>query len=132
MFYLAQTYMCLEEYEESIKWYKKRVDAGGWVEEVFYSLLQIGHCYEQLANISSNKRNEMQNNTNLEQEEISDLINQEEELFAQSLLYLQKSWEYRPTRAEPLYHLARMHRIKSNNHLGLMYAITRKRNTIPK
>ena len=37
----------------------KRVEAGGWVEEVFYSLLRIGFCYEQLANRSANKQNEV-------------------------------------------------------------------------
>jgi glycosyltransferase involved in cell wall biosynthesis len=132
MFYLAQTYMFLGENQESIKWYKKRVDAGGWVEEVFYSLLQIGLCYEQLANISFYKRNEMQNNNSrLDQEEIGELINQEEGFFAQSLLYFQKAWEYRPTRAEPLYQLARMHRMKSNHYLGLMYALQGKEIPFP-
>ena len=125
LFYLAQTYMCLGDYKESIKWYKKRVEAKGWVEEVFYSLLQIGISYEQLANNSSNKLVEWQKKSKPEVE-IGDLINQKEEFFAKSLLYLQKAWEYRPTRAEPLYHLARIHRIQSNNHLGFMYAIQGK------
>ena len=35
------------------------MEAGGWVEEVFYSLLRIGFCYEQLANRSANKQNEV-------------------------------------------------------------------------
>nr|WP_246141065.1 glycosyltransferase [Bacillus marasmi] len=102
MFYLAQTHMCLEEYEESILWYKKRVEVGGWIEEIYYSLLQIGLCYERLANCSD------ENNC--------------EEYEALSILYLQKSWEYRATRAEPLYHLARIHRIRGNHHLGLLFA----------
>lgn len=112
MFYLAQTHMCLEEYEESILWYKKRVEVGGWIEESYYSLLQIGLCYERLANISN------------------DLV-KKEEFTALSLLYLQKSWEYRPSRAEPLYHLARIHRLKSNNHLGFLYACRGKEIPFP-
>lgn len=35
------------------------MEAGGWVEEVFYSLLRIGFCYEQLANRSANKQHEV-------------------------------------------------------------------------
>ncbi len=29
LFYLAQTYFHLSQFEDSIKWYKKRVEAGG-------------------------------------------------------------------------------------------------------
>ena len=41
MFYLAQTYHCLNEDEEALEWYKKRIAAGGWVEESWYSHLMI-------------------------------------------------------------------------------------------
>lgn len=68
LFYLAQTYMCLGEYKEAIKWYKKRVEAEGWAEEVFYSLLQIALCYEQLANNSSKKLNELQKDSRHQEE----------------------------------------------------------------
>lgn len=37
MFYLAQTYHCLNRHEEAIKWYAKRIAGGGWAEEVFYA-----------------------------------------------------------------------------------------------
>ncbi|NMD70461.1 glycosyltransferase [Bacillus sp. DNRA2] len=100
MFYLAQTHMCLGEYAESIHWYKKRIEVGGWVEEIYYSLLQIGLCYDFIANSTESN----------------------EESFALALHYFQKAWETRPTRAEPLYHLARLHRINSNHHLGLLFA----------
>ena len=53
MFYLAQTYHCLKRHDEAIKWYQKRIEAGGWVEEVWYShymiacnLLQLGKPIE--------------------------------------------------------------------------------------
>ncbi len=136
MFYLAQTYMCLGEYPESIEWYKKRVDSGGWVEEVFYSLMQIGLCYERMASFSSHKRdviikNAIGNPSKLDQEAIDTLNKEEEQFFALSYMYLQQAWNYRPTRAEPLYHLARLHRIKSNHHLGLMYALQGKEIPFP-
>ena len=41
MFYLAQTYHCLKRHDEAIKWYQKRIDAGGWVEEIWYSHYMI-------------------------------------------------------------------------------------------
>ena len=47
-FYLAQSYKDCGRHEEAIKYYKKRVDLGGWHEEVFYSLLTIGHLYNTL------------------------------------------------------------------------------------
>ncbi len=48
MFYLAQSYHCLGKNEEAIKWYKARVAAGGWVEEVWYAKYQIAKSYEAL------------------------------------------------------------------------------------
>lgn len=51
MFYLAQTYKCLGKLTESIAMYKKRVKAGGWHEEVWYSYYMIGECYRNLRNI---------------------------------------------------------------------------------
>ncbi|KUO78102.1 MAG: glycosyl transferase [Desulfosporosinus sp. BRH_c37] len=111
MFYLAQTYSCLNQLEEAIEWYKKRVEAGGWVEEVFYSHFQIGMCYERLEKISS---------TN------------EKNYFALATNSFLNAWEYRPCRAEPLYYLARMYRVKGKNNIGLMYALQGKEIPFPK
>jgi len=41
MFYIARSYSDMGEYEEAIKWYKKRIEVGGWVEEVYYSMYSI-------------------------------------------------------------------------------------------
>ncbi|PEW00255.1 glycosyl transferase [Bacillus cereus] len=127
LFYLAQTYYHLNQFEDSIKWYKKRVEAGGWVEEVFYSLLRIGFCYEQLANRSANKQHEV-----TEADEKEQVKKQEEQYVALAILYFQKAWEYRPNRAEPLYQLARMYRLKSQNNIALMYALQGKEVPFPK
>lgn len=45
IFYLAQSFNCIGAWDKSIEYYQKRIDAGGWVEEVFYSHLQIGNMY---------------------------------------------------------------------------------------
>ncbi len=77
MFYLAQTYHCLARHEDCIKMYKKRIRAGGWDEEVWYSHYMIGKTYLTLGNPIK---------------------------FEQWLL---KAHAFRPSRAEPIYHLAK-------------------------
>ena len=47
-FYLAQTLKCLGKHEESIDMYKKRIELGGWYEEVWYSHYMIAHQYLEL------------------------------------------------------------------------------------
>ncbi len=44
MFYLARSYHSLQQYENAIRYYQMRIDAGGWVEEVFYSYHSITEC----------------------------------------------------------------------------------------
>ncbi len=48
MFYLAQTYNCLNRPEEAVQWYDKRIQAGGWVEELWYSHYMLTCCYLKL------------------------------------------------------------------------------------
>ena len=51
MFYLAQSYKDTGNFEKAIEWYKKRIDAGGWREEVWYSYYMISSCYVNLDNL---------------------------------------------------------------------------------
>jgi hypothetical protein len=51
LFYLAQTLKCVRKYNEAIDYYKKRITAGGWYEEVWYSHYMIGDCYLNLQNM---------------------------------------------------------------------------------
>ena len=44
-FYLANSYFNSGRHNESITYYKKRIELGGWVEEIFYSYLNLGHAY---------------------------------------------------------------------------------------
>ena len=44
MFYLAQSYKDIQDYEKAIEWYEKRVKAGGWEEEKWYATYQIMMC----------------------------------------------------------------------------------------
>lgn len=47
-FYLAESYRDAGEKAKALEWYQKRVNKGGWAEEVYWSMLQIGHCLRDL------------------------------------------------------------------------------------
>jgi hypothetical protein len=44
-FYLANSLKDARLYDEAIETYRKRIDIGGWFEEVWYSHFNIGYCY---------------------------------------------------------------------------------------
>jgi len=50
-FYLANTYRDIGNYEEALKYYKKRIDLGGWIEEVWQSYYSSGRCYYNMKDI---------------------------------------------------------------------------------
>ena len=102
MFYLANTLNCLKKYEEAIKYYKHRIDAGGYDQEIFYSKYKIGCCYECLNQIDQMEKSYMD------------------------------AWIYRPTRAEPLYDLTKYFRINGNYTKSWAYAKIGKNIEIPK
>lgn len=93
VFYLAQSYKDCEMYEQALKNYKRRVDMGGWDQEVFWSMLQIGSIQEAL------------------KQDPQTIINS----------YLQ-AFFYRPTRAEPLYRLAQYYRLSNDYIMGYQIA----------
>ncbi len=43
-FYLANALYALGRHEEAIRWYRRRIELGGWQEEVFYSHYRIARC----------------------------------------------------------------------------------------
>jgi len=45
LFYLANSLKDSNQKEEAIEYYKKRIERGGWIEEVWYSYFNIGKCY---------------------------------------------------------------------------------------
>lgn len=50
-FYLANTYIDSNHLDESIETYKKRIERGGWNQEVWYSYYKIGIAYQRLGQI---------------------------------------------------------------------------------
>jgi glycosyltransferase involved in cell wall biosynthesis len=99
-YYLGQSYMDLaitqgdvRDYENARKWFARRVEMGGWDEEVYYAMYSIG---ESLAGLGA------------PWPEVQDA-------------YL-RAWEFRPTRVEPLYAIARRYRSDERYQLGYLFA----------
>lgn len=94
-FYLAQTWRDSDSPEMALAAYIKRTKLDGWAEENWYSRLQIGLLKEELG--------------------------YPEAEIIQAYL---DAYEYRPQRAESLYHLARYLRIKKRYAMAYVYALT--------
>lgn len=88
-FYLAQTYFEIQKYELALQHYEKRIQMGGWDEEVFWSLLRIAQAQELLS------------------------IPQETVIASYKKAYLHRS-----SRAEPLYYLAHYLRSQGEYAMG--------------
>lgn len=85
VFYLAQSYRDAGNYEKAIEWYNKYIQGGGWDQEVYYAMLQVGRL--QLA------------------------LKRPPKEFLNSLY---QAYHFRPTRGEALYTLANYYRLTGN------------------
>jgi glycosyltransferase involved in cell wall biosynthesis len=93
VFYLAQSYRDAGDLTRARETYRQRVALGGWEEEVWYSLHEIGRLNERLGSSVAEIRS----------------------------AYLD-AYQFRPRRAEPLYQLARFHRERSEWSLASLFA----------
>lgn len=92
-FYLAQSYRDAKEHQKALEWYKKRVEMGGWDQEVYCAMHEVARMKKEL---------------DMPPEEfISDFF---------------KAHQYRPTRAEPLYAIAHHYRTKGEYLHGYLIA----------
>lgn len=134
-FYLAQTLKDVGKFEESIEFYKKRIDDKGWVEEVYYAKFQIGFNYEQLgwrvknliSLIAKKEKTEQDleymvkwNPKSLQPHELVTTSNQH---FVDAAIYYMAAYNYRKVRAEALYYCTRMYRMLSMNQMAYDLAI---------
>jgi FkbM family methyltransferase len=55
-FYLAQTYECLGEIDNAIKYYSERITLTGFLEEKFIAAYRIGNIYNNLRNFEEAKK----------------------------------------------------------------------------
>jgi glycosyltransferase involved in cell wall biosynthesis len=93
LFYLAQSYANAKEYPLALKYYEQRAAMGGNVDEMFWSLYMVGMIQGML------------------QYPI-------DTVFAS----LWKAHYYQPKRAEPLYHIARLHFDVKNYSLAYLFS----------
>lgn len=92
LFYLALSHRCLKNYDDAIKWYKARIEKGGWKEEVWFSKFMIGECFEE--------RGDWENAVHA---------------------YLE-AYNFHPDRAEPLQKIATHYRCQGKNELAYLFA----------
>ena len=91
-FYLAQSYQDAGQLQEAAEAYAKRASMGGWVEEAWEARLRLARCLLRL---------------------------EDEKGFVNTAL---AAFNERPSRAEPLYDLARHYRIKGEHHTSTLFA----------
>ena len=90
-FYLANSYHDSGRFGEAINVYKKRIELGGWKEEVWYSYYRIGLCFKNM-----NK-------------------------FADALFYWLEGYDYYPERLEGIYEIIKHYRIIGKQKLCLKF-----------
>lgn len=93
VFYLAQSCFDAEDYAAAIKWYERRTEMGGYDEEVYFSMYRKAGAMEVLG-----------------------------EPWPEVQAAYLRAWEYRPTRAEPLYCIAFAYRSAGRYRLGHLFA----------
>ena len=93
VFHLAKTYSALGDFMNARKWYAQRAEMGGWDEEVYQSKYRLA----------------------VSMQEIGEPWPDVQEAYL-------KAWEFRPTRAEPLYAIAVRHRVDGSYRLGYDFA----------
>lgn len=92
MFYLAQSYKCLNQYADAIHWYKSRIERGGWKEEIWFSKVMIGECYQDMGN------------------------------WDHALHWYLDAYQFNSERAEPLQKIANYYRLNGQNDLAYLFA----------
>jgi tetratricopeptide (TPR) repeat protein len=91
LFYLANTYHDTNRHDEAIPYYLKRIEVGGWVQEVWYSYYRLGDIYKKKDNM------------------------------AQALLYWMEGYALLPERLENIYKIIKHYRIIGKQQLAYTY-----------
>src|SRR6185503_15360144 len=93
VYYLAQSYRDCGRYDQALEWYQKRAVMAGWDEEAWHAAYQVG---KMQAHLHCDWRVVL--NT-----------------------YLQ-AWNFRPSRLEPIYHIANFYREQGHHALAYHFA----------
>lgn len=92
-FYLAQSYRDAKNLKKALEWYTKRVEMGGWDQEVFWAMLETARMKHALKMPP--------------EEFIPDFF---------------KAYQFRTSRAEPLYYISHYYRLKEDYLQGYLMA----------
>lgn len=92
-FYLAQSYRDGGNWQQAAEYYRKRIDLGGWDEEVWNAQVHYAYCLRELGKIN------------------------------EYVIETMRAYEMRPQRTEPLYDLARFFRETGRNHTSLLFSV---------
>ena len=92
VFYLAQSYFLLGDFDNARRWYERRTEMGGWDEEIYYAMYRVALSMWKL---------------DAPWPDVEDA-------------YL-RAWEFRPTRAEALYQIALRYRREKRYQLAYLF-----------
>jgi len=92
VFYLAQSYRDSGDLELSQRYYKRRVEMGGWTEEVWYSMYQIAQLRDRMGHA-----------------------------WPEVMESYLAAFQYQPDRAGPLYRIAMHYQGKAEYHVSHLY-----------
>ena len=101
LFYLAQSYRDSIQREKALVAYQRRVEVGGWDEETWYSMFQIGKMHDLMGN------------------------------WDQAFLAYMDAYRFRPSRIEPILVIARHYRMKDHHQFAYMFAVQAKETPVP-
>ena len=91
LFYLSNSYRDYGDHKSAIEYYKKRIEVGGWIEEVWQSYYSIGKCYFTMGDVPN------------------------------ALYYWLEAYQAYPNRIENLYHIINYYRNIGKNKLAYQY-----------
>ena len=103
-FYLANSYRDKGDNLTAIEYYKKRIEIGGWIQEVWFSYYSMGKCYKHLGDN------------------------------AMAMYNWLEAYNFYPNRVENLYELIQHYRYEGKNnyayHMFMLADYERKKNTV--
>jgi glycosyltransferase involved in cell wall biosynthesis len=99
-FYLANSYRDHGDHREAIETYRKRIEIGGWYEEIWYSYYSIGKCYQAMG----------------------DMVN--------AIAAWLDAYQFYPKRIENLYEIVSYYRKGGKNELAYLFYVSALKQTL--
>ena len=101
LYYLAQTYDCMQEYIKAIYWYRIRANSGNFGEEAYMAQYKIGACFANLGK------------------------------YPEAIDNYMLAYDMNSERAEPYYQICKIYRERGKNKAAYDFAIRGKQIPIP-